>query len=175
MWRPAILLFGAAVLACRTGRDATPVPLGSQQGHQALVIEPLAGNYWCSIDDGYQYPPFACKIRQVDKSTQLELVKLGGSQRFRGQVHAVGDGFTFDGTFYCPYGDCTQDLHGLFRAEASGAYRGEFRDATFSVQLVRASSALGGASYGGASYGGASYGGANYGNYAPSGRRNRRP
>src|SRR6185503_9166348 len=138
----------------------------------------LAGMYRCAIDDGYRYPAFPCVIRRASKGSPLELTKLAGSQRFHGVVRPRGArGFTFDGTFFCPFGDCTQELHGMFQPAASGApgsFEGRFQDAKFVVELERADEAYGGTGYGGAAYGGASYGGATYGNPGPSGRRNRR-
>lgn len=121
-----------------------------------------SGGYWCSIEDsGYKYPPFPCAIRKVHD--RFVLAKLGGSQRFAGEVRPTTGGFTFAGKFYCPYGDCTQALHGSFKSVANGALRGTFADARFIVRMVRApDGAFGGYEYGGDEYGGFEYGGVEY-------------
>lgn len=154
--RPAAWRFGVLVslVACWTEpRPATPIEHRVAPSHKDF-----AGLYSCSIDDGYQYPPFRCEIRRDGK--RLVLVKLGGSQRFEGVIQPFADdsGFAFRGTFYCPFGDCTQELHGEFRnfppAERVGVLRGAFRDARFTVLLVPdAGDGFGGSEYGGAGYG----------------------
>ena len=132
-------------------------------------IATIDGAYWCSINDnGFSYPPYPCTIQNVDH--KLVLAKLGGSQRFEGKLEPAGGGFGFDGTFFCPYGDCSQPLHGTF-VSSEGGLVGTFRDSTIIVRMTAVqlgaashdSTLYGGASYGGASYGGASYGGASYG------------
>jgi hypothetical protein len=103
------------------------------------------------------------------------LAKLAGSQRFRGEVKPRGEGFGFAGELYCPWGDCSQPLHGEFRPIGNGALRGTFRDAALVVVLQPApDAAFGGASYGGDGYGGIGYGGGTYGTPL-SQPRNRRP
>jgi hypothetical protein len=192
MWRPAGLRFGVAIVATLATLAACWSNKAGDGGgtiqnhHEALAQRDLAGAYWCAIEDGgYKYPPFPCAIRKIDQ--RLVLAKLGGSQRFEGEVRAVGQGFSFDGQFYCPWGDCTQELHGAFRPAANGALVGTFRDARFIVRMHAApESAFGGSTYGGDGYGGfggAAYGGAGYGiRYGGggihpnrSGRGNRRP
>ncbi len=172
MWRRACSLFGLALVACWTERppESTTTTIGN---HAATSRAALAGAYWCAItEDDYAYPRFPCSIRELDG--HLVLAKLGGSVRFEGDIVPEHGGFRFSGRMYCPWGDCTQPLHGVF-APQGGAYHGTFRDDGMIVELVRASGGLGGAGYGGDGYGGASYGGASYGNYGPSGRRNRQP
>lgn len=172
MARPAVVRFGVAmfaiVAACWSGKAADTG--GTVENRREPVAGTLAGAYWCAIEDsGYRYPPFPCAIRKIEQ--RLVLAKLGGSQRFEGEVRAVGQGFTFDGRFYCPWGDCTQALHGSFAPAANGALIGTFRDARFIVRMRPApQSAFGGAGYGGDgyggfgdAYGGAVYGGAGYG------------
>jgi hypothetical protein len=164
MRRPAIVLFG--VVACWTERAPQPI------GHQAVQTQDsLAGSYWCTITEGdYTYPRFPCAI--TDQGGQLVLAKLAGSVRFKGEIRRNRAGFSFEGRMFCPWGDCTQALHGRFAARGA-AWLGTFSDNEMTVVIGRAGG-LGGDGYGGDSYGGATYGGTTYGNYAPSGRRNRR-
>ena len=138
-----------------------PAPVDN---HAPLATRDLGGAYWCSIEDsGFKYPQFPCAIRKVDN--RFVLAKLGGSQRFEGEIAPIASGgFTFTGRFYCPYGDCSQALHGTFEPVAGGGLRGKFSDSQMIVRLVTApDAAFGGAGYGGAGYGGAGYGGAIYG------------
>ncbi len=132
----------------------------------ALAMRDLTGAYWCSIaSDGYTYDPFPCSIRKVDH--RFVLAKLGGSQRFTGEVKPLDSGFSFSGEFYCPWGDCTQPMRGAFRPDPSGALVGKFREAKIIVTMVPApDSAFGGVGYGGDGYGGfggIGYGGTTYG------------
>jgi hypothetical protein len=91
-----------------------------------------------------------------------------------------GEGFAFEGEYYCPWGDCTQPLHGVFEPAGKGGYRGTFRDSTVTVMLIPApaDSTWGGATYGGDGYGGFGYGGFGYGGGAygglPAKHRNHR-
>jgi len=125
----------------------------------------ITGRYWCSINDGYEYPRYACVIKKT--SDCLVLAKLAGSQRIRGRIVLDSrDGFSFAGEMYCPDGDCQQVLHGTFRPVGRGGFKGKFREESFSVSLTPApASAFGGAGYGGDdafdldSIGGDAYGG----------------
>jgi hypothetical protein len=167
----AFVFFGVAIAACWTERAPQPPPT-TIGNHVAQRHAALAGAYWCAItEDDYAYPRFPCAIRE--RGGHLVLAKLGGSVRFDGDIVPEHGGFRFTGRMYCPWGDCTQPLHGVF-APKSGTYHGTFSDDAMVVELVPASG-LGGDGYGGDAYGGGAYGGASYGNYAPSGRRNRRP
>jgi hypothetical protein len=129
------------------------------------ALAEIDGAYWCVIEQAaLAYPAYACTIQNVDH--RFVLAKLGGSQRFEGEIKPVGTGFSFDGVFFCPWGECTQPLHGTFEP-SDGGLVGTFRDSTMivrmtAVQLGAAShdSTLYGGGYGGASYGGTSYGGA---------------
>lgn len=152
MWRPAVLLFGLG--ACGGSRAAQP--LENHGGTARTVV----GNYACAIEDsGYRYPPFRCVIR--DTGGRLELVKLDGSQRFDGEVHETRGGLAFSGRFWCPFGDCTQELHGQFAPDGSGGWKGTFSDARFIVWMAPAQvGQFGGDGYGGQGYGGVGYGGA---------------
>lgn len=73
---------------------------------------------------------------------------------------AACGGLAFSGRFYCPFGDCTQDLHGMFAPDGAGGWRGTFSDAKFIVWMTRAAGSYGGATYGGQGYGGVAHGGA---------------
>lgn len=168
MWQPAVVRFGAfALVVSACWRSTAPE---SPIGNQARGGErDLAGDYYCSIqNDEYRYPRFPCVVRRTDGRITLE--KLGGSQRFRGEVTPRGDGFAFAGELYCPWGDCTQPLHGVFEPVGEGRYRARFEDGRRIVLLERApDGAFGGAGYGGAAYGGAVYGGASYGGWGHGG------
>jgi hypothetical protein len=173
MWQPAIVRFGAIAafaISCRSGQPQR----GTLDNRSASGERDLTAAYYCSIQDaGFKYPPYPCALRKVDGRWML--AKLAGSQRFRGEVIPRGDGFSFDGEFYCPWGDCTQPLHGAFTSIGNGALRGTFADASLVVVLQPApDAAFGGASYGGDGYGGFGYGGVPYG--VPMKQRgNRRP
>ena len=187
--RPAIFRFGLAfVTACWSGGATTPTP---QQPTLQAGARDVTGPYWCSIDDaGYEYPRYACVIKKV--GDKLMLAKLGGSQRFRGvvKVEHQGDGFSFTGELYCPWGDCTEQMRGRFRPTGKGGFKGTLSafdgnesspmEGGMIVQLVPApADAFGGNGYGGDGYGdpfgGGTYGGAGYGNYRIDRRGRRRP
>lgn len=136
----------------------------------------LTAAYLCSItDSGYHYPNFPCAIRQV--GGRYVLAKLAGSQRFRGEVRPVGEGFSFDGEYFCPFGDCNAPMHGEFVRRPGGELVGRFTDTQLVVTLLPAPANAGwagGSSYGGDAYGGFGYGGAGYGGLGYGGS-NRRP
>ena len=176
---PAISRFGLASIAsvaCWSSKPQQPTTIDNRTDPLAQRDDGTA--YLCSISDGgYSYPQFPCVIREVDG--RMMLAKLGGSQRFRGVVQKQGEGFTFEGEFFCPWGDCTQPMHGVFEPTGDGGLRGSFTDISIVVTMVRApaNAAWGGATYGGDGYGGFGYGGwgyggASYGN--PVKHRNRR-
>lgn len=156
-----------AVVACGGAKANSSIGNRSSSSHD------LTASYFCSIEsDGYKYPRFPCAIRSV--GNKFELAKLAGSQRFRGEVRVVGDGFSFDGEFFCPFGDCTSPMHGEFVRTPSGTLVGKFQQPGIVVTLEPSGNgaAYGGDSYGGFGYGGAEYGGATYGLQIP--RSNRR-
>jgi hypothetical protein len=163
--RRACLLFGALV-ACWSDKTPTTTAV---ENHQALEQRDLTGAYWCTITSGeFTYDPYPCVIRRVER--RFVLAKLGGSQRFTGEVRANAGGFTFDGEFYCPWGDCTQRMHGVF-VPAQGGF--EYQDDHIIVRMMKAADgAYGGVAYGGDGYGGFGYGGATKNR---GGRRNPRP
>jgi hypothetical protein len=155
MVRPAAWRFGVvsalALVACWRGGGGS----STLENRQAVAEErDLTGAYFCTIaEDEFEYDPFPCVIRKL--GGRFVLAKLGGSQRFRGEVRARGEGFTFDGERYCPWGDCTEPMRGAFRPIRGGALRARFDSAGISVTLVPApDTAFGGVAYGGDGYGG---------------------
>ncbi len=155
---------GLIIAACIVQQEPQPSTLPANQGGppgaEGAPAGGLAnGEYSCSIEDsGYQYPPFRCVVYSGENGGQV-LEKMGGSQRFRGRVLQDGDGFRFDGTFYCPQGDCTENVSGSFARAGDGAYRGTLAFATGRQTPVTVSlqSTPGGMGYGGGTYGGATY------------------
>jgi hypothetical protein len=139
-----------------TGGGATPAaPAGTM---------PAVGSYACSFEeDGYQYPYFECAV-SVGSDGVTYLEKRGGSQRIYGTVTEANGGFSFAGQFYCPYGDCTENVSGHFAKVGGSEWRGVLGTANHPV-VVRLVTALafGGTTYGGAFYGGGLYGGGLYG------------
>jgi hypothetical protein len=145
---------------------------GGNSARGAAIDRPslteIDGAYWCVIEQAdLAYPAYPCTIQNVDH--RFVLAKLGGSQRFEGEIKPVGAGFSFDGVFFCPWGECTQPLHGTFEP-SDGGLVGTFRDSTMivrmtAVQLGTASydATLYGGGYGDTGYGGAGYGGTSYG------------
>lgn len=113
------------------------------------------GAYSCTID---RYDPFPCRVT-TDPDGRQRLEKLGGSQRFSGIVSPTAQGFDFRGTYFCPYGDCTEAVSGQFTAYDDGLFRGTMggeRPVTVTVQYTE----FGGYAYGGDQY---AYGGYGYG------------
>lgn len=155
MGRSAVLL--CALAACGSAKSNGSISNSAPQRQHDLTAQ-----YACSIEsDGYRYPPFPCAVRNVDGKYML--AKLAGSQRFRGEVRAVGQGFTFDGEFYCPFGDCTSPMRGEFVRRPNGTLVGRFDQPSIVVTLEPSGGAYGGTGYGGDSYGGFGYGGWGYG------------
>ncbi len=121
------------------------------------------GDYTCTISD---YPPFQCRVWIDDGGVQW-VEKLQGSQRFRGKVMPTENGFSFDGTYYCPYGSCTENVRGEFTAYDDGLYKGNLRGSHITpVAFQFQPGGLGGSVYGGQGYGGFGYGGFGYGGRA---------
>jgi len=188
---PAVSRFGGlsllALMACWTAPAGPPPQAPSASFDQ--ITRDISGPYWCSIaEDGYDYPRYACVIKEVGE--KLILAKLGGSQRLRGHIVLDDkDGFAFAGEMYCPLGDCQRPLHGRFKPLGRGGFKGIFREDAIVLQLTPApKNAFGGDAYGGdgygdpfaidASYGGGAYGGASYAirrNYRIDSRGRRRP
>jgi len=80
---------------------------------EKLEAGDLIGKYSCTFtQDGDTYNPFPCVISQTEEGIQLE--KLAGSQRIKGLVNITDNGFDFNGSYFCPFGDCTADATGHF-------------------------------------------------------------
>ena len=134
---------------------AQPDPGGPRPPMAQPVLHP--GDYACQIED---YPAFHCVVYAAEDG-ELRLEKLEGSQRFRGRVFRADTGFDFEGTFFCPWGDCTQEVSAQFRPQGDGTFRGEMK--TAGIQSVTLRQVVGGWTYGGIAYGGLGYGGLGYG------------
>lgn len=81
-------------------------------------LDEIEGNYKCAMDDTPQFP---CRI------SNSVLEKLGGSQRFRGPITKNSSGgFSFSGTFFCPFGDCTHPVACTFARTSAGHYACRF-------------------------------------------------
>jgi hypothetical protein len=155
--------------AAKSGPESETVAASRAAGNpdtlaETPAIEIPAGAYSCTID---RYDPFPCRVTlQADGRKRLE--KLGGSQRFSGIITEQANGFAFRGTFYCPYGSCTEAVGGEFVAYDDGLYRGTLSTSkaptTVTIQYAEYS-AYGGNRYGGQLYGAYLYGGNLYGGY----------
>jgi hypothetical protein len=149
----ALLLFGVA--ACWTDKH----PQAVVENHAAS--DPT-GAYWCTIVDNYKYPRFPCVIRR--NGGVLELIKLGGSQRFFGRITPVGDALDFDGQMFCPWGDCWEHVRAKLRP-SNGGLRGTFRDVDSDRQFVVLLQPAPDSAFGGIGYGGDGYGPSGYGDF----------
>jgi hypothetical protein len=154
----AAVVAGGVVASCMSQSDSSLARFGtpsaggdrSRSAAAAGARRGLQnGDYSCSIESaGYQYPAFRCAVYGAEDGGQM-LEKLGGSQRFRGRVTLGERGFSFDGTFYCPYGDCTESVTAQFQSIGGSTYRGAMqgRSGPLSVSLQYLP---GGFTYGGA-------------------------
>ncbi len=135
----APLLAGAVVASCLGASDEPPPPLGATvaPGAAPTVDRIHNGDYACSIESGgHRYPTFRCAVYRAEDGSQI-LEKVGGSQRFRGRVVPHERGFAFEGTFFCPDGDCTESVTARFTPVGSARYRGvmQGRSGPLSVSL----------------------------------------
>jgi hypothetical protein len=152
---------GVAIAACvvqsqpPAGGPTAPHPSNQGDGEYASGDQVVPnGQYSCTIDD---YQPFLCQVyTNPDGSQTLE--KMGGSQRFRGQIAAADGGFDFDGVFFCPHGDCTRDVQASFEALDDGAFQGVLDSGDGRPMNVALMYMPGGMGYGGIGYGGIGYG-----------------
>ena len=127
------LLAGAVVASCLAQGDQTSPPLGATVRPGPADARPSTahasrrmrnGDYACSIESGgHRYPSFRCAVFRAEDGSQV-LEKVGGSQRFRGRVISHERGFAFDGTFFCPSGDCTESVTARFTPVSPARYRG---------------------------------------------------
>lgn len=170
----ATFAIGFGVAACivqaQPKPETTPVaaaPAGqAEERGQVMVAEDGVlqipdGAYACTID---KYNPFPCRV-STEPNGNKRLEKLGGSQRFSGIIQPGANGFSFRGTFYCPYGDCTEAVTGQFVAFDDGLYRGKLSTRTPLTVTIQYTEygGYGANLYGGALYGGYLYGGDLYG------------
>jgi len=186
--RPAIgFVIAATITACiiqsapPAGPSAPPspeAPRGAEESgaeiassQPALAAGVANGEYLCSFTSGdYVYPEFPCIVYARRDGRQI-LEKVGGSQRIHGLISNTDDGFDFEGTFYCPWGSCTEQVGARFITEGSAIYRGTLSTQSGPV-IVSLRFVPGGLprSYGGYGYAGRTYGmyGVGYGGlYAP--------
>ncbi len=168
----ATFAIGFGVAACivqAQPKPAVPVavaPSGAAERGQVMmaeggVLQVPDGAYACTID---KYDPFPCRV-STEPSGSKRLEKLGGSQRFSGIIEPGARGFSFRGTYYCPYGDCTEAVTGDFVAFDDGLYRGKLstqNPTTVTIQYTEYGG-YGASMYGGDLYGGYMYGGDLYG------------
>lgn len=93
------------------------------QANESVTSEAVIGKYACTFtQEGYTYDPFTCVIKKVDEDLVLE--KISGSQRIKGKIQLTADGFEFEGTYFCPYGDCTSPAKGKFKQLSTGKFEG---------------------------------------------------
>ncbi len=176
--RPALgFVTAAGITACfiqsapPNGPTAPPPAQNQSQGTDAYAGEAEAagspaiaagvanGEYLCSFTSGdYVYPEFPCIVYARRDGRQV-LEKVGGSQRIHGVIATTDDGFDFEGTFYCPWGSCTQQVGARFLAEGPSIYRGTLSTQSGPV-IVSLRFVPGGLPRG---YGGYGYGGTRYG------------
>ncbi len=98
-------------------------PASPEQGQPAAAVatsdDLRDGEYFCSFTVGqYNYPNFPCVVYKRRDGRQV-LEKLSGSQRIHGVVSPAARGFHFRGTFFCPWGSCTEEVSARFMASQS--------------------------------------------------------
>lgn len=110
------------------------------------------GVYWCSIDDKDRLE-FRCDVTRTGE--KLQLTKVNGGERIRGELSVEGEELAFVGERFCMWEPCTAKLTGRFVPVPGGQYLGTFKEAPLVVRLApMPAAALGGQSYGGDAYGG---------------------
>lgn len=149
MKRPAVSLFGAAVLVSCWSSGPTVT-------HRPSSLDPSphdpVGVYWCSIDDKDRLE-FRCEIKR--QNGQLRLEKVNGGERIRGVLNVDGADLSFVGERFCMWENCTSKLSGRFKPAPGGQYLGTFKEAPLVVRLApMPEAAAGGQTYGGDAYGG---------------------
>ena len=132
------------------------------------------GEYYCSFTVGsYSYPNFPCIVYTRRDGRQV-LEKVAGSQRIHGIVDSTERGFNFQGTFFCPWGSCTEEVTARFVQSTQSVYQGTLiTNAGQRSVMVRLQYLPGGLprGYGARYYGGARYGyGYGYGGRSYGGR-----
>lgn len=161
------LALAACIVQAQPNDDRSPAlsepgaaaPARSSSVAAGGAIEVPDGNYSCTIGG---YDPFPCRVA-TEKDGRKRLEKLAGSQRFSGIISTTANGFQFRGTYYCPFGDCTEAVTGDFIAYDDGLYRGKLSTAREPTTVTVQYTQYGGAGYGGGRYGAMLYGGVGYG------------
>ncbi len=79
------------------------------------------------------------------------LPKRPGPQRFAGRLAKAGEGLTFDGGFFCPWGACDEPMQVQFDPDGGGSsYKAMFEGDEIRLRYDEAlESEWGGAGYGG--------------------------
>ncbi len=118
-----------AASAASAYADMAPVPMPRPVPSKPVGGTVAPGPYKCEFTDGdVKYPVFRCVIKAVATAggkTRLTLEKTAGSQRLRGAVTPTDQGFEFSGEFFCPHGDCTEQVQATFTRTGRNRYAGE--------------------------------------------------
>jgi len=91
--------------------DAVAVGAEAERPMPSVSLE---GTWHCQLDD---YPPMRCEVTRTGERLWLE--KTQGSQRIKGFLTLDKDQLRFEGTFFCPLGDCTGKVHGYLQSTSS--------------------------------------------------------
>lgn len=109
--------------------DMAPLPSPQPVPEAPIGGTVAPGVYKCEFTDGdVKYPVFRCVIKAVATAggkNRLTLEKTAGSQRLRGAVTPSAKGFDFSGEFFCPRGDCTEQVQASFVRTGRNRYAGE--------------------------------------------------
>lgn len=156
MRTPVVLLFGVLISCSACWNDKLIV------APQPSSLDPSShdptGVYWCSIDDKDRLE-FRCEITR--SGAKLQLTKVSGAERIRGDVTVEGDELAFSGERFCMWENCTSKLNGRFKPLPGGQYVGSFKESPLIVRLApMPKGAMGGNGYGGDAYGGVDRGSA---------------
>ncbi len=117
---PATPVTSASAVAAASSAPASAASIAPLAPLHAAPGDAVAGDYWCTIDT---YSAMACRISRKPNGT-LYLEKLAGSQRFKGPLTLSGDNLVFHGTYFCPFGACTEPVSGTFVKRGAGHYAG---------------------------------------------------
>jgi hypothetical protein len=118
----ALCLVLAATLVCADGPPSA-------------TDKAMTGRYSCTItSDQFTYPNYSCRISLRDGRLWLE--KLTGSQRFKGTLAPTPAGYHFDGTYFCPYGDCTAPSQGDFARTGPREWAGGISSGVAGLTMV---------------------------------------
>jgi hypothetical protein len=113
-----VTAFTVALAGCGKPAPAPQPPTTDTGSVPAGVTD---GALWtCQIED---YDAQPCKFHKEEDGWHIS--KLMGSQRFTGVVAFGAEGMELAGEFFCPWGECTADVHTTLTGDESGAYTGE--------------------------------------------------